>query len=110
MIFRLTGKAWKGASTMEISKMTYEELVEHLTASGYKAHHTAKASGYVSREADAPAVFDIYEGRFGKGFKVYSPRYDTNRYCNVFCTLTLTLAPEFSGGESEGRSPKYKKK
>jgi hypothetical protein len=47
-------------------KKTRKELIDYLLANGYKEHHTAKTSGYVSRKDDAPAVFERYNGRFGR--------------------------------------------
>ena len=50
----------------------------------YKLHHTASARGYVSRRTP-PANYPIesYSGRFGEGYIVRSPRWDTSRYRNV---------------------------
>ena len=52
--------------------------------SNYKLHHTASAMGYVSRRTH-PADYPVesYSGRFGEGYVVRSPRWDTSRYCNV---------------------------
>lgn len=46
-----------------------------------KLHHTASAMGYVSRKSDGYA--EKYSGRFGKGYKLYLPRWDTTVYCTV---------------------------
>lgn len=42
-------------------------------------HHSAKARGYLSRVkyADKPKI-EAYNGRFGVGFKLITPRYDSN--------------------------------
>ena len=50
----------------------------------YKYHHTATARGYVSRRISAEDYpREPYNGRYGKGYKIYSPRWDTTQYCNV---------------------------
>lgn len=52
---------------------------------GYKYHHESTAKGYVSRKSHAGGgvLAYPYEGRFGKGYVVFSPRYDTTNYCFV---------------------------
>lgn len=45
----------------------------------YKYHHTATAKGYVSRKGvDHEAL--PYVGKFGTGYVVHTPRFDTTRY------------------------------
>lgn len=45
----------------------------------YTFHHTASARGYISRRwIDRPA--EPYQGRFGTGYIVRRPRWDTTRY------------------------------
>lgn len=59
--------------------MTREELEKT-----HELHHTASKLGYVSRKVDIdklPAV--PYDGKFGKGFTVYLPRWDSSWYCYV---------------------------
>ena len=52
-------------------------------------HHTAAKQGYVSRvrenpeEAGSLGYYEEYNGRFGRGFVEYSPRWDTTWYCYV---------------------------
>ena len=63
---------------------TQEELSSAITTlvqSGYTLHHTSVIAGYVSRKTCAR--IELYEGRFGKGFKLLEPRYDTSRF--VYC-------------------------
>jgi hypothetical protein len=60
--------------------MTRKQLIEE----GYKYHHTASCRGYVSRTsevAELPAV--KYEGKFGEGYTVAMPRWDTTQYCYI---------------------------
>lgn len=48
----------------------------------YKFHHSATARGYVSRKGiDRPA--EEYHGRFGDGYIVRRPRFDTTQYHTV---------------------------
>ena len=49
---------------------------------GFEYHHTATERGYVSRKKDY--VIKPYIGRFGIGFKVLQPRFDTSQY--IDCT------------------------
>ena len=44
-------------------------------------HHTAAAKGYISRKLDE--VIKPYNGRFGRGYKVCKPRWDTTNYYTV---------------------------
>lgn len=48
----------------------------------YHYHHTGSDWGYVSRklaQKDYPAR--EYHGRYGDGYVVYAPRWDTSYYC-----------------------------
>ncbi len=63
--------------------MTYTNLATWLTKSGHTLHHTASSRGYVSRKADSPVEFRTYKGKFGEGYAVYTPRWDTTQFCNV---------------------------
>lgn len=53
-----------------------------LTDNRYYLHHTSYAKGYVSRKADYNSlpVFP-YKGRFGTGYTVYLPSYESTQYC-----------------------------
>lgn len=42
-------------------------------------HHTAARAGYVSRKIDETDPTP-YDGRYGTGWTVQRPRYDTTRY------------------------------
>ena len=57
---------------------------------GYIEHHTALMRGYVSRKKDY--VIKPYVGRFGIGFKVLKPRFDTTQYIDC----TYFVLQEFS--------------
>ena len=48
---------------------------------GTTYHHTSTARGYVSRKAACKVV--PYNGKFGRGYAVYTPRWDSTKYCNV---------------------------
>lgn len=45
----------------------------------YYLHHTATARGYVSRKIDHFGPRD-YTGKFGTGYTVERPRWDTTNY------------------------------
>lgn len=47
----------------------------------YRAHHTSRARRYISRKVEG--VVEEYKGRFGIGYKVYAPAWDSTTYCFV---------------------------
>ena len=48
----------------------------------YYLHHTSYALGYVSRKADYDHLpVTPYKGRFGTGYTVDLPSYQTTQYC-----------------------------
>ena len=55
--------------------------IETIKAQGYKFHHSASARGYLSRKG-GPKI-ECYDGKFGNGYKVTKPRWDTTRYVTV---------------------------
>lgn len=55
--------------------MTIEELKNNPE---YMEHHTASRRGYVSRKSDGR--IEPYDGKFGKGYVILSPRWDTSQY------------------------------
>lgn len=59
-------------------ELTLEEFND-LTADCYY-HHTSTALGYQSVKCDR---VEDYEGRYGVGYKVYSNKPGTTRYCTV---------------------------
>lgn len=59
--------------------MNYKKWLEK---HNYVKHHTAACRGYVSRKDDS-YIMEPYSGRFGDGYKVFTPRYDTTQYCWV---------------------------
>lgn len=61
------------------NRVSYDTVLQ----SGAIFHHRAAAQGYVSRKPDAPKICTKYSGKFGTGFCVYEPRYDTSNYCWV---------------------------
>ena len=58
--------------------MKYDELISN---SNYYLHHIASARGYVSRKKEP--IVESYNGRFGRGYKVYRPRWDSSQYIYV---------------------------
>lgn len=49
----------------------------------YEYHHAACAGGYVSRLKDSEIRFELYTGRFGRGYRVHLPRFNSNQYHTV---------------------------
>jgi hypothetical protein len=58
--------------------MTYEQLKQDPR---YHHHHTSAIRGYASRNGKLPVKVLPYKGRFGEGYKVLLPRWDTTQYC-----------------------------
>ena len=46
-----------------------------------RLHHTASRRGYISRKTEGRV--EAYDGRFGKGYVVVTPRWDTTQYVNI---------------------------
>ena len=64
---------------MRIIHNTFETL---LNDDRYYLHHTSYVSGYVSRKADYEHLpVTPYKGRFGTGYTVDLPSYQSTRYC-----------------------------
>lgn len=62
----------------------YGSLVEiECKGKRYKYHHAAAAGGYVSRVEDSTICFELYVGRFGRGYRLHLPRFNTNQYHTV---------------------------
>lgn len=49
-------------------------------------HHSASRRGYVSRKSNG--FVEPYSGRFGTGYVIVTPRFDTTRYVDVSYYLT----------------------
>lgn len=49
--------------------------------SRFKLHHTASRRGYVSRKIDG--IVEPYKGKFGEGYVIIRPRFDTTRFVTV---------------------------
>ena len=47
----------------------------------YELHHTAAKKGYISRKSDG--IVKEYSGRFGTGYTVERPRWDTTKYIYI---------------------------
>ena len=58
--------------------MTVDELV---SSKEYYWHHSASALGYISRKSEG--VIEPYSGRYGDGYILRIPRFDTNRYHDI---------------------------
>lgn len=58
--------------------MTINEIKRN---ANYIEHHTASRRGYVSRKSEG--VIESYTGKFGKGYAVITPRWDSTQYVYV---------------------------
>lgn len=47
----------------------------------YRVHHTASRRGYESRKSQGRV--EPYNGKYGNGYILITPRYDTTRYVSV---------------------------
>jgi len=57
---------------------------QQLETKGYKVIHTGSQRGYVSRKTTPGTRKAIpYTGKYGTGYKVLMPRYDTTQYVYV---------------------------
>lgn len=52
---------------------------KNLINKGYHLHHTALSRGYISRKLKN-GIVEAYNGRFGEGFAVLKPNYESTRY------------------------------
>ena len=58
--------------------MTINELKNN---PNYEYHHTAARRGYISRKTEG--YVEEYEGRYGKGYVIVRPRFDTTQYVYI---------------------------
>lgn len=49
---------------------------------GLNEHHTSRCRGYVSRK-NKEGEIEKYKGKFGEGYKVLTPAWDSTKYCYV---------------------------
>lgn len=55
-----------------------------LTKNGFRLYQTALTRGYISRKKkDSDLVCDEYTGKYGKGYKVLKPNFNSTKYCVV---------------------------
>ena len=47
----------------------------------YRHHHRASRRGYLSRKCEG--TVEPYKGRFGKGYIIVTPRWDSTQYVNI---------------------------
>lgn len=66
--------------------MTPSELV---TNDDYYHHHTAWTRGYISRK-NKNGIAVPYKGRFGEGYKVLKPSWDSTRFCHCLYYIKRT--------------------
>lgn len=64
--------------------MALKELESKVRNGELKYHHTVKALGYVSRRTLREEYkIESYAGRFGKGYKIHTPSFDSTRYHDI---------------------------
>ncbi len=62
--------------------MNVEMLKSKLENGELRYHHSASRRGYVSRK-EINGVVETYNGKFGKGYMLLIPRWDTTQYVTV---------------------------
>lgn len=70
---------FKAAVTMQRTYVAESNMLRQRY--GLHLHHIASKAGYVSRKLEC--ILEEYHGRFGDGYIILRPRYDTQRY--VWC-------------------------
>ena len=68
-------------TNMELAHKDGKEFTPAM-AEGLTFHHTAMVMGYISRRKPEGVAIP-YNGRFGKGLKVYRPSWASTRFCYV---------------------------
>lgn len=68
-------------TTTTTAYTTTEQLFAAVKSGELRELHTASKRGYVSR--NGPCNVLPYAGRFGSGYVVLSPRWDTTKYVYV---------------------------
>ena len=58
-----------------------EQLAAMIAAGEVTEHHTASRRGYISRRSAGKV--EAYSGKFGKGFILVTPRFDTTQYVYI---------------------------
>ena len=63
-------------------KMTYQELMHDVRDGVLRFSHGAWHRGYISRKTARDHSYPVgsYTGRFGNGFIVYKPSFNSTRY------------------------------
>lgn len=56
----------------------YSDAIDELYSEGYEYHHYALKRGYISRKI--VGILKPYNGRFGEGYVIEKPRFDTTQY------------------------------
>lgn len=66
--------------------MTVKELQDYVRLGICEEHHTSSMRGYVSRKPNEDGTYGKvceYNGRFGEGYVLLTPRWDTTNYVYV---------------------------
>ncbi len=59
----------------------YSDFIDELYVEGYEFHHSALKRGYMNRKIEGEVNY--YNGRFGEGYTIEKPRYDTTQYHTI---------------------------
>lgn len=86
-LYRLTFRA---LLLLDDTMKTIDEINQAVTSGALKKIKTSMWRGYVSRKGKATAAHP-YKGKYGSGFCVYSPNYDSTRYS--FITYYVEVKP-----------------
>lgn len=64
--------------------MTYKDIMNDVLNNKYFLHHTSYCRKYISRKLRGQEYpIEKYNGRFGRGYKVYTPNYGSTQYSYV---------------------------
>lgn len=64
-----------------------EKTITEIKAN-YREHHTSWARRYVSRK-NPEGIAEPYKGKWGTGYKVYTPSWRSTNYCYVTYYLAV---------------------
>lgn len=69
-------------TTTQTAAMPTPSKLRKMAANGELTElHTSLCRGYVSRKSEG--VVDKYVGKFGQGFTLRSPNFESTRYCHI---------------------------
>ena len=66
---------------------TIEELDKAVLSGKLRISHTSRSRGYVSRKSQGHV--NPYKGKFGSGYSLLTPAFDSSQYCFVTYYIEL---------------------